>query len=161
MHDKLSTDKNLKIRGWNIPSIYSFCMNCTESTFHLFFDCSFALKLWSWLATMLVTTLQFTTIHDIWHLCDINWTPRCKVVIKACIINVLNVNWYRRNQARFQDNLLHWKSVVNLIISNVSLSSNNTKKTSAISMYEFTILKACKVDIHPPKVLCLHLFKVG
>lgn len=76
-----------------------------------------------------------STIHDTWHLCDRNRTPRCKAVIKACIINVLNVIWYRRNQAIFQDNLLHWKSVVNLIISNVSLSSNNTKKTSAISMY--------------------------
>ena len=67
MHDKLSTDKNLKSLGCNIPSMCSSLTNCTESTFHLFFECSFALKLWSWLATMLNTTLQLIHCNS-WYL---------------------------------------------------------------------------------------------
>jgi hypothetical protein len=38
MHEKVSTDENLMSRGCYIPS------------FHIFFDCSFAFKLWCWLA---------------------------------------------------------------------------------------------------------------
>jgi len=47
--------------------------------------------------------------------------------------------------------LIHWKTVINLIISNVSLAGNNTKKTFPLSIFEFIVLKACKVDIHLPK----------
>ena len=40
------------------------------------------------------------------------------------------------------------------MISNVALSSNKTKKTSLVSMYEFTIMKASTVDIHLHKYSC-------
>lgn len=38
-----------------------------------------------------------------------------------------------------------------MIIADVSLSGNNTNKTAARDMLEFTIMKACKVNIKPPK----------
>jgi len=50
----------------------------TESTFHLFFRCAFAIKLWSWFATILNVTLQFNTIDDIWRIYNRQWTPHAK-----------------------------------------------------------------------------------
>lgn len=86
-----------------------------------------------------------------WLLLEINWFPRCKFVIKAYIVNLLDTIWLRRNQIRFQDKQLHWKSAINLIIAKVSNAGNNTKKTARGDMLEFSNLKACKVNIKPPK----------
>lgn len=41
-------------------------------------------------------------------------------------------------------------------MSYVSLAVNNTKKTFALSIFEFIVLKACKIDIHLPKT---HIIK--
>ncbi|PNX59785.1 hypothetical protein L195_g059860, partial [Trifolium pratense] len=29
-------------------------------------------------------------MEDIWKLCDLNWSPQCKVTLTAAIINLLN-----------------------------------------------------------------------
>jgi len=47
------------------PSMCSNCSSCAKSTFHLFFQCKFAIKPWSWLATILSDTLQFNHINNI------------------------------------------------------------------------------------------------
>jgi len=63
------------------------CTNHAETTFHLFFECSFAFKLRCWFATILDTPLQFQSITDIWSTCDRGWSPQCKVVIQATTVN--------------------------------------------------------------------------
>jgi hypothetical protein len=45
MHDKVPTDENLLRRGCYLPSMCSFCCKHEESTFHIFFECDFAIKL--------------------------------------------------------------------------------------------------------------------
>ncbi|WJX12769.1 hypothetical protein P8452_03227 [Trifolium repens] len=65
MHEKLPTDENLMTRGCAMPSMCNFCHNHVESSFHIFFECHFAIKLWSWLAGCLNLTLQFTSMEDI------------------------------------------------------------------------------------------------
>lgn len=77
-------------------------------------DCPFACKLWNWFASILNFPLQFIELSDIWKVCDRRWTPQCKLAITACLINILNTIWYSRNQARFQDKVIHWKSAVNI-----------------------------------------------
>jgi len=151
MLNKLPTDENLSLRGSYIPSMCSSCHSQVENCLHLFFDCSFALKSWSWLTSILNISFQLTSMDDIWLILDRGWSPQCKVVIKACIINLINTIWYRRNQSRFQEKMIHWKTAINMIIAKVSLSSNNTNKAAARDMLEFTIMKACKVNINPPK----------
>jgi ribonuclease HI len=69
----------------------------------------------------------------------------------ACIINLFNVIWFRRNQIRFQGKIINWRTTINLVISKVSLSGNLTSKTSASNIQEFTIMKFFKVNIKPPK----------
>jgi len=107
MHNKLPTDENMMGRGCSIASICSSCNTSPESTFHLFFQCSLAMKLWSWLASLLNTNLQFNSVEDIWKLCNKIWTPQCKVVVQAVIINILSTIWFIRNQARFKDKKIH------------------------------------------------------
>ena len=54
-------------------------------------------------------------MEQIWLILDRGRSPQCKVVIKACIINLINTIWYRRNQSRFQDKLIHWKTAINMM----------------------------------------------
>lgn len=53
MHNKMPTNENLMIRGCNLSSMCSSCQACAETTFHLFSECPFAIKMWSWIASLL------------------------------------------------------------------------------------------------------------
>jgi len=150
MLDKLPTDENLIIRGCQIPSMCSLCSNHSESSFHLFFQCSYAIRLWCWLASMLSCPLHFQHIEDIWTVCDKPWNPQCKLVVTAAIINLINSIWYARNQIRFQNKKIHWKSSIASIISNTSFAGNNSNSRASNSMTDFTILKKFNVNLHPP-----------
>jgi ribonuclease HI len=149
MHEKMPTDENLILRGCALPSM---CNRSVESSFHLFFACSYAIKLWSWLAGCLDLTLQFTTMEDMWTLCDLNWSPQSKVTITAALINLLHTIWTVRNEARFNDNHISWRSAISMIISSTCLAGNSTCKPSSKSLRDFTFLKKFRISIHQPKV---------
>ena len=151
MDNKLPSDENLLLRGCYFPYMCSVCRNCTETSNHLFFECEFSLQLWHWLSSILNTSMQFTSLVEIWLVLDRHWSPQCKLVVKACVINIINTIWFSRNKNRFQDKIVHWRTTINLIIANVSLSGNNNQKASYINMDEFRILKACQVTVRPPK----------
>lgn len=55
------------------------------------------------------------------------------------------------NQYSFKDKIISGRTVVSIIIFNVSLSGNNSNKTANSSTYEFAILKSFKVIIKPPE----------
>jgi hypothetical protein len=83
MHDKLPTDDNLLLRGCHLPSVCNLCFQQVESSFHLFFGCSYAVNIWTWFAETIGMNLNFNSIKDICLLCDKNWKPQCKVMIQA------------------------------------------------------------------------------
>jgi ribonuclease HI len=151
MHEKIPTDENLMTRGCEIPSMCNFCNNHVETSFHIFFECQFSIKLWSWLAGCLNLTLQFTSMDDIWKLCDLNWSPQSKVTVTAAIINLLNTIWTVRNKARFNNIIITWRSAISMIIFNTSLSGNNTCKLSSNSIRDFSFLKLFRISIHHPR----------
>ncbi|GAU42726.1 hypothetical protein TSUD_287810 [Trifolium subterraneum] len=91
---------------------------------------------------------KFTSMEDMWKLCDMNWSPQCKITITAALVNLINSLWYARNQARFHNNHIDCKSVITMIIANTSLSGNNSKKVSSNSIRDFTILKNFNVSTH-------------
>jgi ribonuclease HI len=151
MLGKLRTDENLRMRGCAMPSICNLCMNNSESSFHIFFDCPYAVNIWTWFAETISMNLHFSSIEDVWMLCDRNWKPQCKVVIQAALVNLISTIWFVRNQVRFNNKLIHWKNAISLICSNVSLSGNKTKQVFRNSMTDFSILKKFNVSIHPPR----------
>jgi ribonuclease HI len=152
MHEKIPTDENLMRRGCFIPSMCNLCNKHAESSFHIFFECDFAIKLWSWLATCLNFTLQFLSMEDMWKVCDLNWSPQCKVTVTAAIINLLNTIWLARNQARFNNKVISWKNAISLASASTALTGNNTCSVSSNSIRDFSFLKMFKITIHNPKV---------
>jgi ribonuclease HI len=151
MHDKVPTDENLLRRGCFIPSMCSFCFKHDESSFHIFFECDFAIKLWSWLASCLDLNLQFTSFEDMWKVADLNWSPQCKITVIAAIVNLINTIWHVRNQVRFNNNRISLNAAVALITASTSLTGNNTKKVASNSIRDFIVLKHFKVCTHNPK----------
>jgi len=155
VHDKVPTDEKLQNRGCQMPSMCSLCAKNVETSFHLFFEFSFSFKIWCWFASILDTPLQCTSITDIWSICDKGWSPQCKIVIQATIVNIISSIWHTRNQSRFQNKIPHWQLAINNIISVVNLSGNNTNKLSNSSIRDFIILKKFIINIHPPKPSCI------
>ncbi|GAU44712.1 hypothetical protein TSUD_24750 [Trifolium subterraneum] len=147
LHDKLPTDENLTIRGCCLPSICNLCCVAAESTSHLFLTYSFASTIWNGLGSILQVHCSFNSIDDSLRLCSHQNSPLCNLVILAAIINILNVIWFCRNQCRFNNKVTHLNTAINLIISGVSLSSNNSKLKAKSSIFEFVILKTFNVQI--------------
>jgi len=94
MHEKVPTDENLINRGCNIPSTCFLCCANTENSMHLFFQCPYSVRLWSWIASAINKVLQFCSMKDMWKLCDLSWSPQCKVVITEVLVNIPNTIWY-------------------------------------------------------------------
>jgi len=132
MHDKTPTCERLKERGCNIPLDHSTCFLIV----HMLSNCGIG--------------LHFNDVYEIWHTCDMRWSPQRKFVIKAAIVNLLATIWYARNTTRFKGKDIHWKSAISLISSNATLSGNNSQTFSNSSMTDFVIIKKFKVHIHLP-----------
>jgi hypothetical protein len=155
MHGKVPTDENLMTRGCFIPSMCNLCNSHVETSFHIFFECSYAIKLWSWLAGCINQVIHFSTMEDMWKLCELHWSPQSKVTMTAAIVNLLNTIWLARNQSRFNNSIISWQSAVSLIISNTALSGNNTKKSSSNSIRDFSFLKLFGISIHHPRAMVI------
>jgi hypothetical protein len=82
-----------------------------------------------------------------WKIADLNWSPQCQVTITASIVNLLNTLWLVRNQARYNNKLIDWKSAISLIIADTALSGNNTSKPSSNSIRDFSLLKLFRITI--------------
>lgn len=65
MQDKMPTDEKLRDRGCNIPSNCNLCLRHEETTFHLFFDCPFAISIWIWFSATINLNLHFNDVEDI------------------------------------------------------------------------------------------------
>ena len=89
IYKKVPIDENLWSRGFQFPSMCSSCFKHCETTFHLFFECTFAKHLWDWLFSITNRSMQFSNCLDFWKILDRNWSPQCKTVLKACMINII------------------------------------------------------------------------
>jgi hypothetical protein len=67
MHNKAPTDDNLILRGSALP-----CCKNVESAFDIYFECDYAVRIWSWLGNVLNMVLQFTSMENMCKLCDLN-----------------------------------------------------------------------------------------
>jgi len=67
------------------------------------------------------------------------------------MINLINSIWFSRNQLRFKNKKIHWKSSLNIIKSNTALCGNLSTAVASNSLSNFVILKKFEVTLHPPK----------
>jgi hypothetical protein len=65
MHGKLPTDENLMLRGCSLPSVCNLCFNHFETAFHIFFDCPYAVNIWTWFVGIINLNLHFNSIEDV------------------------------------------------------------------------------------------------
>jgi len=94
MLNKLPTDENLAARGCLLPSMCSLCNMNEESSFHLFFECTYVINLWRWFASLINKQLHFQSVTDMWNICNRSWNPQCRLVITAVMINIICTVWY-------------------------------------------------------------------
>jgi ribonuclease HI len=152
MHGKVPTDENLMVRGCYIPSQCNLCNRHVETSFHIFFECPFAVRLWSWFAGCLNQTLQFNSMDDMWKISDWQWSPQSKITVNAAIVHLLNTIWLVRNQVRYNNKIISWRNAISQIIACTNLSGNNTLKSSSNSIRDFNFLKMFRIRIHQPRI---------
>jgi len=110
LHDCILTWDNLLKRGWQGPSICSFCKLNVESTLHIFFHCSFANVTWHhicsslgltgfnycvsmeayyrhWFSTMVNHRALFLFVR--WHI----WLCRNALIFNGTQSNAYLVSW--------------------------------------------------------------------
>ncbi|KAK2443569.1 hypothetical protein QL285_014658 [Trifolium repens] len=141
LQHKLPTDASLALRGCHLPSMCSLCETEMESNEHLFLTCRYAQNIWNWLGSCLNVNCQFNELIEAFKLCNSRWSPLCNLVVGAAIVNCVHFIWYARNQARFNDKKIHWKSIINLIIAAVSMSGNNSCLKAFSNIPDFMLLQ--------------------
>ncbi|GAU46447.1 hypothetical protein TSUD_402140 [Trifolium subterraneum] len=100
------------------------------------------------LACFIINLPLDLNVLDIWKICNRGWSPQCQKVITAAIIFSIDYIWLARNQARFSNNTVHWKSTVSSIIAKTQISGNSTNCTSTGNIRDFYILKAFNIKVN-------------
>ena len=98
---------------------------------------------------------MFNSIPDAVDLCNRGWSPLCKIVVLSSIINCFNTIWYCRNQRRFEDRKINFKTAINFIISTTSMTGNCAKLAARSNIHDFVLLKAFSVRLrlgNAPKI---------
>ncbi|CAJ2673345.1 unnamed protein product [Trifolium pratense] len=94
-HNRLPTDENLASRGFQLPSVCSICNKSSESSLHLFLQCSFTTVLWNWHSSI-----------------------KGHVTVAAAVIYIFNAIWSCRNLLRFEDIIPNLNSTISMISAN-------------------------------------------
>lgn len=149
--DKMPTDDQLIKRGCSFPSICSLCTLSSESSFHLFMECNFAVQIWNWLSGVFNCNINLSSFSDTLQVINNAASSQCKLVMLSAIIHSFHIVWYCRNQKRYSDKTINVRSAINLIIAGTSMSGNVTPLTASSAISDFTILKHFNVNIKPPK----------
>jgi len=82
----------------------TLCGKHEESIQHLFFECSTALRIWSW-AQKIFLTPQFSNKVDLLYFIKSDGSRLVKLLKLAVITFSIWMIWRMRNYARFQDKI--------------------------------------------------------
>ncbi|MCI16677.1 glycerol-3-phosphate dehydrogenase, partial [Trifolium medium] len=77
--NRISTDENLAICGFQLPSMCSLCSKSPESTVHLFLQCPFALSIWNWFSSVIRLNINLSSIKDVLSIASRGWNYQCQV----------------------------------------------------------------------------------
>ncbi|CAI8599888.1 unnamed protein product [Vicia faba] len=147
---KFPSDEQLKILNFSLPSKCSLCGNAGESDHHLFFYCSYAASLWSWLLVAFQNNSSITCWNDIWRLSNICCSKISLLVFKVVTIFIINAIWMAHNSSRFKEKFITVSSSKVYILSTCSLAGEHSSVLCHIRMSDFVLLKFFKIRIKPP-----------
>lgn len=145
IHNKVPTEDKLWSRGCHVVSICSLCCQDYETSDHLFFGCSFALRFWHWLSYVLNMPIDTSSIQTVLSVCSRNWSFQVKDIIVSAIVNVIGGIWFCRNQLKFEGKVISFEASLNLVRANVALSGNSSSGSMSSSIEDFIILKHFQV----------------
>ncbi|KAF1894029.1 hypothetical protein Lal_00003945 [Lupinus albus] len=141
----MPTDELLQRRGCHLASRCNNCHTQVETSKHLFLSCSFVVKLWGWLAGILNTYIDTSSIESVFSVCNDQWSPQVKGVVTAAIIHTVNTVWFCRNSERFENNVISFLQAISRIKATTSLSGNSSKLMTNNSVSNFVILRQFNV----------------
>lgn len=151
MHNNMPMEENLKGSGFVCVSICSLFYKSEETSNHLFFDCDFARRFWSWFNSAISVPIDTSSLQSVLSTCKKSWSPQREVVLLASIINILETIWFCRNQIKFDSKVVSFRSAVSMVIGFTSLSGNTFAGHMSSSIEEFSILKSFPIKCHPRK----------
>ncbi|XP_058741922.1 uncharacterized protein LOC131614340 [Vicia villosa] len=152
MHNKIPTDENMTLRGFSFPSKCSLCDSNEEKSTHLFFDCFFAVKIWSWFSSILEVPNAIKSLADCLQILNEAWSQQAMAVIKSSIVFIIYQIWKARNMARFEDKLMPWQRCISNVAARAKLVGKLTAKNGDNSINNFSFLKKFDIAIHPRKL---------
>jgi len=99
-HGRLPTDQHIQNKGLNTCSMFTLCEKHEESIQHLFFACSNALHIWSWVRHIFLTS-HFSNKDYFLSFIKSDSSPLVKLIKFVVITFSLWMIWRMRNYARF------------------------------------------------------------
>lgn len=92
-HDKIPAKLLIMSRGISLASICYLCNSDVESAYHMFFQCSFARYLWSWLRRKAWIHSNPMSLDDLFQICNSSTSNQYGFVLKVAIIFNMNQIW--------------------------------------------------------------------
>jgi len=75
----------------------NLCGKAQETTVHLFLECTYADSIWQWFSFIIHVQCKVSLIQEAIQISQRSWSPLCKIVVLAAIINIINTIRYCRN----------------------------------------------------------------
>jgi hypothetical protein len=137
MLGRLSTQERLKKWYPNKEMKCSLCGKCLDSLNHLFFECSYSIKVWK----AVKDKASMDSIHDKWDEIVIRMTSvkhnrsiksvLSRIILAACVYFI----WNERNKRLFTDENINSKELTLNVINHVriKLSSQTVKKSIQVA----------------------------
>jgi len=88
----------------------TLCEKREESIQHLFFECSNALRIWSWVR-QIFPTFNLSNKDDFLSFIKSDGSPLIKLIKLAVINFSVWMIWHMRNYARFQDKIEVYRAI--------------------------------------------------
>jgi len=118
----MPTDDNLCSRGCAIVSMCSLCLQSVETSDHLFFHCTVAASLWTWLRNSLQLVFDVSSIYALLHSLPISCSTQLKDIYLAAVVHLIHSIWWARNNSRFSSNRVYLQAVQVRVHSLIGMS---------------------------------------
>ena len=150
-HGRLLTDQHIQNKGFHICSICTLCEKHEKSIQHLLFECSNALRIWSWVQKFFLTS-HFFNKDDLLSFIKSDGSPLVKLIKLVVITVSIWMIWRMRNYVHFQDKIEVSRAI--LVIKYLNLLVGNSFKASMKNdMLDFNVIRFFGFNTHTSKVL--------